>query len=341
MAAATAPASAALPPYTLIGSFDLPANSSAYDLLPDGRAVAIAGSDIYLQTSVHTSAFMRLGSLAPGLVSNFGASFLRVSPGASTLAVGNNVFGSGAAVLTFNISALDPLAPTSPTIWASDNTEAHWLDSGTLLVSGSGSAGAVVREIDLDAASSRIIIENIGGASGGITADATYVYTSNGFDFIPGGSETGEVRAFRLSEIAALTPGAALDFESLGVPVADALSGASLGFDPFGNLLIGGGDAFGAVPDAGYAAVVDSAAVSAALAGGPVAPDAAELRITPRLASDSYFTRFNHATNELLISYYDNTTFAGGLAVYRYAVPTPGMLIIAGTWLAFAAKRRR
>jgi hypothetical protein len=341
VAVAGSVAVAAVPPYSLVGSYELPANTSAYDVLPDGRAVAVAGSDIYVQDAANVSGFTRVGAVAPGLISSFGASFLRISPGGSTIAVGDNVFGPGASVLTFALADLDPAAATMPAVWASDNTDAHWLDGDTLLVSGSGSAGAVVREIDLGSATSRVVIGNIGGASGGITADGAYVYTANGFDFSPGGSSTGEVRAFSLAEIAALTPGAALDFEGAGVAVADALSGTSLGFDPLGNMLIGGGDAFGAPPDAGYAAVVDGVSIAAALLGGPIAPDSAELRLTPRLASDSYFTRFNIATGELLVTYYDNGTFSGGLTVYRYAVPTPGMVVFAGTWLAFAARRRR
>lgn len=334
-------AAAAVPPYAQVGSFELPASTTAYDVLPDGRAVAVAGSDIYLQDVASQSGFTRIGAVAPGLISSFGASFLRLSPDGSTIALGDNDFGPGATVLTLAFASLDTGSATMPAIWSSDNTDACWLDADTLVVSGSGFAGTMVREIDLGTATSRVLIENIDGASGGITSDGTYLYTANGFDFSPTGSNTGEVRAFSLADIAALTPGTALDFEAAGVPVADALSGASLGFDPYGNMLIGGGDAFGSPPDAGYAAVVDGASIAAALLGGPIAPDAAELRLTPRLASDSYFTRFNAATNELLISYYDNTTFSGGLTVYRYAVPAPGMLIFTGTWFAFAARRRR
>ena len=88
-----------------------------------------------------------------------------------------------------------------------------------------------------------------------------------------------------------LAAGDALSFETQGRAVADALSGASLGFDSLGNLLVGGGDFFGS-GDVGYAAIVDADAVAAALGGGPIAPDSAELRLTPRLATDSYSLRF-------------------------------------------------
>ena len=332
-------ASAGIPAYSLVGTFDLPTGASAFDVLPDGRVIAIIGDDIVRQSAISGSAYEPLGSLPAGTVSSFGASFLRLSPDGSTLAVGNNTFGDGNAVHTLALAALNTGAPTPTTSWSIPNTEAHWTDNDTLFVSGFG-AQAIVSEIDLAGATARTVIADIAGASGGITTDGTYLYTSNGFDFGPGGSDVGEVRAFRLSDIASLAAGDALSFETQGRAVADALSGASLGFDSLGNLLVGGGDFFGS-GDVGYAAIVDADAVAAALGGGPIAPDSAELRLTPRLATDSYSLRFSPATGELLITFFDNTTFAAGTTVYRYQVPAPGILIFSGVWFAFASKRRR
>lgn len=313
--------------YSLVGTFELPANVSAYDTLPDGRLITFVGSDFWLQDAQNSSSWTRAGSLAPGLISPFGASFVRVSPDGAIIAIGDNNFGPGATVHTLPIASLDPIAPSATTSWLLPNTDAHWATETQLFVTGAGASG-LVSTIDLSASTTRTVIENIGFSAAGVTSTATHLFAGNGFD-LGGASQTGEVRAFAWADLAGA--GAPLDFLS-GVAVADALSAASLDVDPLGSLFVGGGDVFGGSGDFGYAAAVDADALALALAGGPIAPDSAEQRLTPASNADSYFTRYNRTTGELLVTVFDNTSFEPGATVYRYAIPAPA----AGSLLAFA-----
>lgn len=326
----------ALPPYSLVGSFELPAAVSAYDVLPDGRCITIVGDDIFRQDSINSLSWTRLGSVAPGLISPFGASFVRASPDGSAIALGDNNFGPGAMVHILDAAALNPITPTFPSSsWASSNLDAHWHDSATLFVTGA-SAGGEATLIDLASHSSRLVLTNIGLSAAGITTLGGRLFTGNGFDFPGGPSITGEVRAFDLDAV--LSSPVPIDFAA-GLPVAAVLSAASLGFDPLGHMLVGGGDVFGGSGDFGYAAVIDGAAIADALAGGPAAPPSSILRLTPDAPTHSYFTRFNAATDELLVTYFDNSTFTPGTTVYRYAIPTPPAATL--VLLALAPRRGR
>lgn len=332
-------ANAGVPSYSLIGSFELPAGAGVWDVGADGRVVTLVGGDIYRQDAPSTSAFTRVGSLPAGEIPSFGAAFLRLSPG-GTLAIGNNTFGPGAAVLLLPMSALDPGAPTSPSRLDTAHTEADWAGDGTLFVSGSDFDGSFVARLDVATGGVRRVITGINGAAGGVTTDGAYLYAANGFGF-GGPSMTGEVRAVPLGTISG--PSAPpVDFESAAIPVARALTGSSLGFDGAGNLLVGGGDYFGSSGDIGSCAVFDGEAVAAALAGGGIAPDSAARRLAPRAATDSYFPRWSAATDELLVGYYDNTTFTGGTTIYRYAVPVPGAgsIVMAAVSLLVVRRRR-
>lgn len=335
VALASAVAAAAPPSYTLLGSYQLPAAVSAFDPLPDGRVITIVGDSFWTQDAVNSSSWTRAGSLGAGLISSFGASFVRVSPDGATVAVGDNNFGAGARVHTLAFASLDPNGASATTAWPAANLDAHWASESRLYVSGAG-VGGEVREINIAAESSRVVLNNIGLSAGGVASSSTHLFAGNGFDLGGGPSSTGEVRAFAWSDITSST--GALDFAS-GIPVAAALSGASLDFDPLGNLCIGGGDVFTPGGEFGFASVVDGAAVAAALAGGPAAPDSAEERLSPHTLTDSYFTRFNHATNELLVTYFDNSAFQPGATVFRYAIPEPGIIGLAA--IACAPRRRR
>lgn len=326
----------ALPPYSLAGSFELPAAVSAYDVLPDGRCITIVGDDIHRQNVVNGSTWTRIGSVSPGLISPFGASFVRVSPDGSAIALGDNNFGPGAMVHVLNAAALNPATPTFPSSsWASSNLDAHWHDSTTLFVTGA-SAGGEAALIDLASHSSRLALTNIGLSAAGIATHGGRLFAGNGFDLPGGPSSTGEVRAFDLDAV--LSSPVPIDFTA-GLPVAAVLSAASLGFDPLGNLLVGGGDVFGGSNDFGYAAVIDAAAIADAIAGGPIVPPSAILQLTPDAPTHSYFTRFNSATDELLVTFFDNSSFTPGTTVYRYAIPAPASAAI--VLFALAPRRRR
>ncbi|MCB9840218.1 MAG: hypothetical protein H6809_01030 [Phycisphaeraceae bacterium] len=314
-------AAAALPDYQLVGSFPLPTGVNAYDVLPDGRALAIVGASIYAQDALHSPSFSVIGSVPGGTVSSFGASFLRVNPSGTRVAIGDNEFGPGAEVFVFNPAALSTASPVPGSTYPIDNFDAHWAGDDTLYVTGGNFTETLVTRLDAGSGAFGTVVNSVGGASGGVTTDATYLYTANGFSFT-GPSATGDIRAFPL---AALAPGSPLNFETQGSPVASVLSGNTLGFDSLGNLLVGGGlDTF--------AAVVDGIEVLAAASGGP--PATTLLELSPTGATDSHFVRLNPATGELLVTAFADST------VYRYAiVPAPGTLVLLGV-LAIGRRRR-
>lgn len=335
LALAAANAGAAVPNYQLVGTFNLPSSSSSFDILADGRLLTLTDTSIDLQSSINASTFTPAGSIPAGLVSTFGATFFRISPSGTTIAIGDNDAGSAPQeVLLLPTSALSTSAPTTPTAIPCDNYAAHWTSDDTLYVSGIASFGALatITRINAAALTAQTVVNNIGGFSGGITADNTYLYTSNGFDLLPDGSDTGEIRAIPLASLTA-APGSPVDFEASAIPVADALSGDSLGFDAYGNLLVGGGDFSSG--DFGSAAVIDSAALASALTGGPLAPDSTELRLTPNTLDDFYNIRANPITGELLITRFGSST------VYRYAIPAPAAIALTPLALIATARRRR
>jgi len=321
-------ARASVPDYALVGSFDL--EGSTWNTLNDGRVISIDQSGIIrTQTNVNSSGFTTVGSIDASLLSSFGgASFISVSPDGSTIAIGDNNFGAGASVLVVQTSALDASQPTAVTSFAVGNFSAEWFDNSTIAVAGGDNASgdAVVTQLNTTNGSTQILVNDIGGASSGITIHDGFLYTGNGFQF-GGPSETGEVRAFALADLASST----LSFETQGITVTDLLSAGSLDFEAEGNLLVGGGDLFGGSGDFGYVGVVDAEDVDAALLGGPAA--LAALELTPDPAVDFNTVRFNDFTGEVLIE-------AAGV-IYRYQVPAPASAALALTAVTCAARRRR
>jgi len=339
LAAMASSAWGAVPAYELVGMYQLPAGAGAFDALPDGRLVVMVGDQIVSQSSLNASAFAPLGSVPAGLIGSFGAAFISVSPNGQTIAIGDNRAGSGAQnVLLLDASALNTGGPTAPVLVGAPNYHANWADDSTLYVTGVAdfSSPGVVTRIDvptITSATAWTVVTGINGASAGVVTDGTYLYTANGYDFAPGvGSETGHVRGFSLASLPTKDAGVPVDFESAGVLVADVLSGSPLGFDPFGNLLAGGGDFGGG--DSGYAAVVDGAVLSLALSGGPAATGADGLMLAPA-GAQFYTALFNRGTNELLVWAFGDPT------VYRYAVPAPGATSLLAAAGLMAARRRR
>lgn len=332
VAVLAAPAAADLPEYHLVGSFAVPLQASAggaWDIMPDGRIAVMDGGQILVQDALNASTYSALGSVDAGVISSFGASFLRFSPDGSRLAIGDNNFGSSASVLIVDTAALSPAGPAPYTSVVAANLDAAWADNNTLFVNGFGATSHLSR-IDADALTATMVIDGIGQGSGGIVIDGTHVYQAIGFDTSSGGEPTGQVRAFALADL--LSTDIAVDYAN-GIAVADALSGSPLGLDAFGNLLIGGGDFFAGSNDFGYAAVVDGDAILLALAGAGMAPDEAELRLSPAGANAAYSIAYNRATDELLV-------IAEGTA-YRYAVPAPGAATALGIAVLLCGRRRR
>lgn len=322
-------AAADAPGFRLAGTYELPVDASAFDVRPDGRLVVLRGTDVLVQDALNASTYTLVGSVPVSTVSNFGASFLAVSPDGSTIAYGDNDFGAGAEVSYFDAAALSTASPVSVTTIAAQNFDGFWRDNSTLYVTG----GSGVTEIDTVSGASRSVIDGIGGAPAGVVTDGANLFVGNGFRF-SGPSETGDVKAFSLSSIdAAITP---INFESSGVTIVDDLSAASLGFDAAGNLLVGGGDAFGGSGDVGYFAVYDAAALPSALAGlGEIDRTTQRFKATPAGAFDSYFPVFNAFTGEILVSSFGNST------LFRYEVPAPGTVAMLAFACVAASRRRR
>lgn len=323
--------------------FNLPAPNAAsggsvlFDALPDGRLVALNGAQVSVETAARSGTFSVLGSV-PGFSPTFGPSFFTVSPDGTKAAAGSN---GGGSVVVFNVSN-----PTSVTSYAADDYDAQWIDNSRLAITNSASSG--VQVLNTANASLKTIVTGLGGASSGIALDASgNLYTGNGYDLAPGGSDTGWIKAFSSSAWnAALTSGTPINFESSGTPVADLLSAASLGFDNSGNFFVGGADFFGVSNDLGYAGLIASDAITAALAAGASTPPisaaspASELRkfISPADTITNQqppFWNYNNATGELYLSYFQQG------AVGVYAVPEPGSLsLLCGAALLTLRRRR-
>ncbi len=304
-----------IPPYALVGTFPLAA--SAWDLTADGRVMRIVGDTLSVQDAPNAPTYSPIGSVAPGLVGSFGASFLRIAPDGFRVAIGDNNFGPGARVHIANTASAAP-GPFPTASIAAPNADAAWADNQTLYVSGYG-AGSQLSRLDTAALTSQTVISGIGDGSGGVAVRAGLLYTGIGFDF---GAATGDIRSFNHSTLAnAATPVAF----STGTLITNALSASSLGFDPVGNLLVGGGDFFSGSPDFGYAAVIDAAS--------PPSTGQPRLELSPAGPNAFYAIRFNTATDELVV-------VADGTA-YRYAVPAPGAAAALAFLLPLASRRRR
>jgi hypothetical protein len=312
-----------------------------FDPLPDGRLLVLNGANVSVETAPQSGTFASLGDI-PGFAPGFGPSFLAVTPDGARAAAGSN---GGGSVVVFETSD-----PNSVASFAMQDFSGEWIDNRYLAVSNfTSSAG--VQVLDTATAVVTQVIANIGGASTSVTFDgAGNLYTGNGFDLVPGGSETGWIKSFSAAAwqnaLATSTP---LDFETTGVPVADLLTGFPLGFDTSGNLFVGGGDFFGGSGDLGYAALVNASAVADALAFPQIAPtinSASPADIVRKFASPPQTIEFsqppswnyNFSSGELYLNY----AFGDGM-VDVYAVPEPNSFFLAslGTTLLILLRRVR
>ncbi|MFQ5492136.1 MAG: hypothetical protein ACE5GE_15575 [Phycisphaerae bacterium] len=313
--------------YSPQGSFDLPGGASVFNVLTDGRVIALSGADIYVESAPGSRSFNVQGALAGMDVPGFGSSFLSVSPDGSKFAVGN---GGGATFGNFQVGVFDTATLTGDWFSAS-HFDAAWLDGSRLAVT-AGSFGSPARVTLLDTTSADpanpinpSIIDNIGGSSAGITFDAAgNLYTGNGFDLDGAvGSNTGDLKIFDAATLAsAIGGGGVLDFETQGAFLGRLLSASSLGFDDEGNLFVGGGDLFGS-GDGDYAGLVRSGAVAGVLSGGgPV--DVLDPNQVRRFDPDGvsaqnfYDLAFNPTLGELYVRQ--------GQTVY--VLPEPSMVVL-------------
>lgn len=310
-------ARADIPPYTLVGSFALP--SGAWDIGPDGLVWGLSGSNIVRQTAPNTGAYATLGSVAPGVIGSFGASFFRLDATGSNIAIGDGNFNASSRVHFLSTSSLSTGASSPTQSVLSGNYDAVWSGSN-LFVAGAGTdfVPFVNRMTFTDAATpptSTRVINTIGGGSGGVALRNNALYTGVGFS--GAGLPEGQIRSFPL---ATLSGSSSVNF-SAGAVVTTLLSASQLGFDASGNLLVGG--SYSNDGSLGAAAIVDASNLSNILRLQPAGP----------AAFSSYGITFNNVTGELLVTL-DGTA-------YRYAVPTPGAMALLATSGVIASRRRR
>lgn len=336
--------------------------SVAFDVLADGRVVAVTGNQIFVESGVNSNSYDVLATLDPSATGgSIDPSFVRVSPDGGRIAVGG---GFGKPVAVFDAGELGtPGSPTTLTrsesggatrYYAVGHFDGEWADNTNLaLTAGSFGSAAFVTLLDTStspaAPTNPVVVDEIDGASSGITFDvAGRLYTGNGFDNSPGApgtSVTGTIRAFDAIEWQAAIGGTPLDFESDGAFVAELLSAAALGFDEEGNLFVGGADFGNGVEpfDAGYMALIDDDALADALAGvDPITPgDLSELRTFDPEGSGftSFVPNANPVTGELLAGWVSGFS-EGAPAFLARTVPAPApvALLIAGAVLT--ARRR-
>jgi hypothetical protein len=336
--------------------------SVAYDVLADGRVVAVTGNRVFVESGVNSNAYDVLATFDSSATGgSIDPSFVRVSPDGARLAVGG---GFGKPVAVFDTVELGtPGSPSTLTrsesggatrYYAIGHFDGEWADNTNLaMTAGSFGSAAFVTLLDTTsspaAPTNPVIVDLIDGASSGITFDAAgRLYTGNGLDNSPGAtgtSVTGTIRAFDAIEWQAAIGGTPLDFESDGVFVAELLSAAALGFDEEGNLFVGGADFGNGVEpfDAGYMALIDDASLADALAGvDAITPgDVSELRTFDPEGSGftSFLPNANPITGELLAGWVGGFS-EGAPAFLARTVPAPAPvgLLIAG---AVVAARRR
>ncbi len=299
--------------YALVGQFELPDGDAPYDVLDDGRLVTVMGDEVYIESALGSRAFILYGVLAGADIASFGAAFVRVSPDGQSIAVGNN---GGSSFVDFEVGVFD-FGTLTGTWFVAGHFQASWFDNTHVALS-AGDFGSPSFVTMLDTTSgdpvnpdNPTIINNVGGASAGVSFDgAGRLFTGNGFTG-PGPSGTGAIKAFDSADwLPALSGGMAVDFESAGILVADVLSASPLRFDSEAHLLVGGGDT---VPDADAIAIVRNSAVATALAGGGAAEasDPTAVRYLDPLPDNDFnffSVEFNDITGELYVRDFAATT---------------------------------
>lgn len=327
-------AALAAPPFQHVGNQSGP--GGAFDVLGDGRLIGMSGNAVLIETSLGSGSFEVAGSFDPGLISEFGASFLSLSPDGSRFLVGDGNFG-GARVYEAAVNELNGGSILYRS-FAHENFAAAWYDDNRIAIAAANPntfLGAV-SILDLNTGASTDIL-SLDGASGGVSFDHQgNLFTGNGFDMLPGGSSTGDVRAFFASDIAEILSGqrSAFNFADAGQFIGRALSAGSLDFDDSGRLFIGGGDFNSG--EFNYFAIADAAAVARAWGGGDPLNMSDLFRDDPDLDPFSFYGAvFNDITGEWLVA------SGSSFTLYRYAeIPAPATLTLLGVALGFIPARR-
>lgn len=271
------------------------------------------------------------------LVPEYGASFLSVSPDGTRFVVGDGNFG-GAHVFEAALSDLNG-GPISHRAFEHENYAAAWYDNNRLAITAAnpGTFLGEVRILDLVDGSSTLVL-NLDGASGGLAFDGQgNLFTGNGYDFIPGGSDIGDIRAFRAADLAEVLSGqqGVIDFATSGQYIGRVLSASGLSFDSAGQLFIGGGDFDRGAID--YFALADGSAVRRAFDGLGALDWPDLFTDDPEAEPFSFYgAMFNEVTGEWLIA------SGSSFTLYRYApIPAPGTLLVLTMGTGFLVRRRR
>jgi hypothetical protein len=285
------------------GVFNVP-NNTVFDALPDGRLVVTDGTTVWLETNVGVRTFTSIGVFTnPNL-----AGFVRISPSGRRAAI---VSSDGKTVTVFNpiLVVVERVFQTN----CSTSFDSEWIDDNRLAVTISEvGQGTLLKIFNINDGAQTTILRNLGDASGGVTFDpaSRFLYAGVGYLSTPD-PKIGLVKAFPESQWS-VPPINGIDFDASGTPVVNFLSASFLGFDKFGDLYIGGGDAFGGTGDFDYAAVVRKQAIDNALIGGLVIDPTSSMNLWQRFDPDpavntSWFVNANQATGLLYLKSYGSS----------------------------------
>lgn len=315
--------------FEYLGSSNGPGGT--FDVLADGRVVAVVGDSILVESAPGSGVYETAGTMAAGTISPFGAAFISLSPDGTRLAIGDGNYGGG-RVHIVSVSGLNG-GQITPISFQQENYEAAWVDNDHLAVT-YGNPSTFLGEVgilSLGGASSGAVLV-IGGASAGVAMDRYgMLITGNGFDYLAGGSEAGDIKAYDRAALAArLEHGdGPLDFDATGLDLGRVLSAGSLEFDEYGNLFVGGAN-FG-LGEWDMFALFTAEQYAQALAGSiPLDLSGAFSEDPSGELFSSYIGRYNAFTHEWLIADF------GNMVLHRYGVvPVPGSaVILGGAWIA-------
>lgn len=315
--------------YGLVDTLTLPAGTGPFTAAPDGRIVAMVGDEVHLETAAGSGSFVLYGILPAADIPFFSTAFISFSPDGTKMAVGNN---GGASFGDFRVGVFD-FSSLTGTWFSANHFLGVWLNNTQLALAASDfTNGSSVTLLDTTSADplnpiNPVLIDQIGGASGGLVFDATgRLYTGNGFTSI-GPSDSGTIKAFTQANwMNAITSGLPINFETEGTFIIDLLGASPIGFDIEGNLFTGGGSA---APELDAVGVVRASAVAnAVMGGGSIDPTDLNLvrRLDPIPLNDMNFfdVVYNATSGELYVRDFGDST----VYVYRDLMGVPAV----STW---------